>query len=298
MFAALSKWMQVLTTQPTLELSELAPDDVPVPPVGEVSAQQPVDTGPVLPDIDRLELLQKMWGKGFATPGTNEFYLSLTVGLQLNEQKNLVDLNAGLGGAARLIATEYKTYVTGFERDAAIAEEGMKISTGTGQGKRATVSYFDPKSFDYGKKADAIMACDLLYTIEDKDKMLANISKWLKPRGHLVMTDFVCDPSLSNAAIERWIAKEPYAAHPVSNDDMLKLFAKHGFDLRVNEDITKPYGREALMGLLRMVQWLEGKKLSRASKRLVAQTVDLWAARLTALDKGVKNMRYYAIKTN
>src|SRR6185369_12218680 len=228
MFTALSKWLQDISVPPTLELDQLAPD---LPEAAPLTAEPSVPEA-IIPDLDRLELAQKMWGRGFSQPGTNEFYLSLTRSLQLNEQKNLVDLNAGLGGAARLIATEFKTYVTGFERDAVLAEEGMKISTGAGQGKRATVSVYDPKNFDYGKKADAVLACDFLYSIEDKDKMLTNISKWLKPRGHLVMTDFVCDPSISNAAIERWIAKEPYGAHPVSNDEMLKLFSKHGFDLR------------------------------------------------------------------
>ena len=294
MLAFLGKWLKTLNAPAELELEQAAPEPfVPAPVPAEGVAVVPKGV-----ELSKLDIMQKMWGKGFSAPGTQEFYLTLTRPLQLNAQKNMMDLSAGLGGAARLIAHEFKTYVTGFERDAALAAEGMKISTDSGRGKHATVTGYDPLNFEYSKKSDAIMACDIFYSLNNKNMMLENMSKWLKPRGQLVMTDFVCDAeTLKQPVVELWQTKELYGAHPISNEVMLKLLAKHGFDVRITEDMTVPYAREVLLGLARLTQWLEGQRLSRASKVLVGQTVDLWATRLGALDKGVKNMRYHAIKT-
>jgi cyclopropane fatty-acyl-phospholipid synthase-like methyltransferase len=139
---------------------------------------------------------------------------------------------------------------------------------------------------------------DLLYTIENKDAFVAKINRNLKPRGHLLLTDFnsMDEEILFKQPITLWLEKEPYGAHLITLPQMMQILEKHGFDVRVNEDITKTYISLALKGLLRLTSFLEGKKLNLATKALLREEVDLWTCRLAALETGITNNRFYAIK--
>lgn len=248
-------------------------------------------------DVPRLEIVQKMWGEGFSAPVNLEAFANMTVPLALDPQKTILDLAAGLGGSARFLAKQYKTYVTGFERDSELAEAGMNLSNLTGHARHATIAHYDPEHFEYGKKADAILVRELIYTLRDKDSFIEKLAEHLKPRGHLLITDFNCDPDYFNRPpVSLWIAAEPYGAFLVPVKTMVALLEKHGFDVRVSEDISKVYTRGVLQGLARLTSFLEGKRLSKTTKGIVGREVDVWAKRLAALDAAVQNTRYYAIK--
>lgn len=247
--------------------------------------------------IPRLEIIQAMWGEGFSAPTNTEILINMAKPLMLDPQKSVLDLSAGLGGGARLLAKQFKTYVNGFERDEELAKAGMGLSNLTGHGRNATIAHYDPLQFEYPKKADVIIGRELLYTIENKDGFIQKIVAHLKPRGQLLLTDFTCDPDfLNRPPVSLMIAAEPYGAYMVSAKTMAAMLEKHGFDVRVNEDISQPYSRTVLLGLSRMAKFLDGKKLNRETKTLIGSLVDLWAKRLAAIDLAVQNTRFYAIK--
>jgi cyclopropane fatty-acyl-phospholipid synthase-like methyltransferase len=247
-------------------------------------------------EVDRIELLQLMWGSGFSSPGDKEFIKNISAALTLDAQKSVIDMSAGLGGQARTLVELYKTYVTGFERDADLAFNGNKISARTGFGRTAPITQYDPRSFEYAKRADAIIARDLLYTMKDKDAFAVRLNAHLKDRGHLVLTDFTCDPVyLQEPAIALWSAVES-ATYLQTDKELAKLLTTHGFDVRVCEDITPKYKKMTMTGLAQLVKHLEGKKLTPTMKALLLREVDFWAKRLSALETAVRYTRIHAIK--
>lgn len=268
-----------------------------------VTAEAPAAKEPAKPvtpageDVSRVDLLQMMWGTGFGFPGNAAYIKELVQPMALDSQKSVLDLTAGLGGAARTIAGTFKTYVTAFERDGEMADAGNKMSARGGFGKTAPVTHYDPRKIEYDKKADAVLARGLINTFEDKDALLTRIASMLKPHGHLILNDFTAPADkLEDIAVKEWVATEPFGAYPVPVEEIEKALKKHGFDVRVKEDVSQAYAKAILKGLAAMAHQLEGKKLTPASKELVRRETDIWLKRLMALDGKAGYFRFYAIK--
>jgi cyclopropane fatty-acyl-phospholipid synthase-like methyltransferase len=248
-------------------------------------------------NISRTDLLQHMWGRGLSGPGDPAYFVGLVSAFQLGPQKNVLDLSAGLGGLARDIAGRYKTYVTGFERDAQLANEGMHLSSLEGNARNAAVKHYQPEEFEFNRPVDAVIMRELLYSICDKDAFVVKVSGALRSHGHLLMTDFICDDPavLESAAVKAWQQVER-DVHIVLPKEMARVLTSYGFDLRTSEDTTRIYMRQILAGLGLLAKNFEGQRLSAAAKQLVAAEVDFWTRRLAALEAGVKHMRFHAVK--
>lgn len=248
--------------------------------------------------LSRVDIVQKMWGDGFSVPGSPEFVIGLARPLNLDSQKSVLDLAPGLGGMARTLVTSVKAYITCLERDEEFAREGMHISSRAGHAKHAPITHYDPAKFEYPKKADAVIARELFYSLENKDDVLTRVAGVIKQRGHFLITDFTCDDPavLEKTAVKEWRNVEPHGVHLVPATDMAKILEKNGFDVRINEDMSKAYSKQILFGITRLAKYLEGKKLSPTTKGIVGREVDRWSKCLAALDAGVKNSRIYAIK--
>lgn len=265
-------------------------------------APEPAAAAPVIAikrstDEIYTELLRAMWGEGFVAPNDIEFTKTITSPLALNSQKSVLDLAAGMGGEARALVTLYKTYVTAFERNAAFAAEGQRLSTRAGMVRTAPVNHYDPEAFDFKKSMDVIIARDLLYTLADKKAFIGRITGHLKPRGHLVLTDFVCEADAAeNPLIGDWWKLEPYGAYPAAVGDITSLLESNGFDVRVSEDTTERYIKMALAGLARLPALLQGRKGDAELKVLIIRELDFWTVRLAALKGPLKHVRFHAIK--
>lgn len=289
MFGFLNKFLGQ-EEQSALEL----PKEASLAHVAQVSP--PAPAGEPL-DISRADLVQQMWGKGLSSPGDPAYFTGLVSAFNLGPQKSVLDLSAGLGGLARVLAGRYKTYVTGFERDEQLANEGMHLSSLGGQANNAPIKHYHPETFEYSRHADAIIMRELLFSIRDKDAFIVKVSGALRPRSHLLMTDFICDDPavLESAAVKLWKQSEP-DLHIVLPKEMARVLTSYGFDLRVSEDTTRIYSHQILTGLALLAKNFENRKLSAAAKQLVAREVDFWTRRLAALDAGVKHMRFHAVK--
>lgn len=255
----------------------------------------PEDTGIT---VSRVDLIQRMWGDGFSIPGNSEYVLSLAKSLLLDQEKSVLDLTSGLGGFDRALAATYKTYVTGLERDKELAAAGNAISARTGFSRHAPITHYDPEKFDYTKRVDTIIAREMLYTIKNKGGFVAKLTNALKPKGHLLLTDLTCDnPEVINRPpVSLWIEAEPYGVNLISAKDMVMLLDGQGFDVRVNEDMSKAYSRQIVIGFANLSRYLQNKKFSSASKELLRKEVELWARRYAVLETGIKKTRFYAIK--
>ena len=250
-------------------------------------------------EMTRADMLQKMWGAGFNGPGDANFVRDLAKPLGLDSQKSVLDLSAGLGGGTRALADAFKTYVTGFERDKELAVEGNKISKATGHGRSAPIQHYDPFNFSYEKRADAVIARGIAYTCADKDAFLVRVSATLKPRGHLVITDITCEQDhLMHPDVQAWIKMERHEAHPVSNLEFSEILTRHKFDVRVNANISQDYRHMVLVGLAKLANYLQDRKLSPQLRDMVKAETEYWERRLKAMEAGVNYTRFYAIKTN
>ncbi len=94
--------------------SEPAPPSAPVePPVRERR------------ELDRLTLTQAIWGKGFNGPEAKEFLLHLVNPFGLTSSATVVQLGAGLGGAARAMVEAFGCRVKALEPAPELGRRGF-----------------------------------------------------------------------------------------------------------------------------------------------------------------------------
>src|SRR3546814_15536869 len=112
--------------------------------------------------------------------------------LALNPAHTVIDVGAGLGGATRLIAEKFDIWITGLESDREVADKGMELSTMAGLAKRAPIHYFDMDRYEFRENStDCVISKESLFTVEDKERLLKEIIRMIRPRGPLPFTDYV-----------------------------------------------------------------------------------------------------------
>jgi cyclopropane fatty-acyl-phospholipid synthase-like methyltransferase len=260
------------------------------------ASQAPPGDGGI--DIQRLDLIQHMWGVGLNKPGSPEYIVNLARSLILDPQTTTLDVSAGLGGTARTLAKYFKTYVSGLERDGELVKESQTITDRSGFLRHVSMEKYNPDYFAPTARVDAVVMREFLYTVRDKEAFMSKVANALKPKGQLLITDFICEDVdyLNRPPTSLWLDAEPYGAAPISVREMTHLLRFSGFDLRLEEDMTKPYTHEILFGLARVAKYLEGRTLNKATKERFRHEVDLWVKCLSSLDTAIKNMRFFAIK--
>jgi ubiquinone/menaquinone biosynthesis C-methylase UbiE len=249
-------------------------------------------------EISYVELIQQLWGKGISSPGSIEYMIDLANPFFLNPEKTALDLSAGLGGHDRALAEHYKTYIHGLERNKELVEAGQKLSRASKFGSHCTLTHYNPEKFVFDKKVDAVICRELFYTIANKSDFISKIADLVKSRGHLLITDFTCDDPgyATSPVLQNWVKVHPYQVELLSISETAQLMENHGFDVRISEDKTNQYRDEILSGLVRLIKFLKGKKITPQLRKLVIKEIDYWENVMDALNDKVRNTRFYAIK--
>ncbi|MEJ0062019.1 MAG: methyltransferase domain-containing protein [Alphaproteobacteria bacterium] len=244
----------------------------------------------------RPELLERIWGAGWHLPLGKPLMEVMVAPFGLTKEMSVVDLSAGLGGMARRIAGEYKTYVTGLEPDPALAAYGAAQSLRQGMARNAPVDHYDPEIHEAERRYDCVLARELFFRIKDKPRFIGVVTGSLKSYGQVSWTDFIVEePDLSLPAMEAWLGHEA-GARPLSLNASQELWSGFGYDMRVSEDRTEAYKKDILQALARFVPFLKQQKLAEDVKPLIMGEIELWARRAAAFQAGMKFYRFYATK--
>ncbi|MGQ9366795.1 SAM-dependent methyltransferase [Azospirillum sp. ST 5-10] len=244
----------------------------------------------------RMEVAERLWGSGFVTPGGNDHVPYLVKPMGLNPAMSVLDLSAGLGGTSRAMAAKYGCWVTGLESSPLLAKEGMQRSFKEGLEKKAPIEAYDPERFSYSKRVDAILYKEGMFAVRDKDQLFDGIEVALKPRGHLLLTDYILAPDAKRGVIEAWTDKEPLEPNLWSLERMQNAFAQRNLDLRIAEDMTDTHRHLILVAIQSFAHYLEQYALTHETKVSVVDEIELWARRVAALEAGLRCYRFYALK--
>ncbi|MBI1207971.1 MAG: methyltransferase domain-containing protein [Azospirillum sp.] len=245
----------------------------------------------------RIEVAEKIWGEGFVSPGGGEQLVTMVKPLGLNPAMSVLDLGAGLGGATRVMAGNFGAWVTGFEASPLLCEIGMQRSVKAGLAKQAPIDRYDPETFRYPKRVDAIFAKEAFFTIGNKEGLFDSMLAALKPRGQLLYTDYVAEPYvLDEPAMKAWASREPQEPKLWSLQLASEALRQRNLDLRICEDVTDAHRSLILSSVKALTDHLEKHCLDEQTKSHVLDEVELWAARVVALQSGLRCFRFYALK--
>lgn len=245
----------------------------------------------------RIEVAEKCWGAGFTSPGSANYIPELIKPLGLNPAMSVLDVSAGLGGVARVMAANYGAWVTGLEANPVLAEVGMQQSTKAGMARQAPITHYDPNTFKPSKRFDCVVSKEFFFTVKARAALMDAIEMALKPRGQLLFTDYVLVPGTGGGkALQAFYDQEPVEPHLVTLVSVEEEMAQRNLDLRIAEDITDAHKSAIIAGIAALKDHLEHYRVDDATREAVLAEVELWARRMAALDDGLRLYRFYALK--
>jgi len=248
---------------------------------------------------ERIKVAELIWGDGFTFPGGSDHVLQMVKPMTLTSAKSMLDIGCGLGGATRAIAKTFGTWIVGMEASPALAEAGMECSHRAGLAKKAPVQHFDPATVELPtKKYDAICVRSVFGNLEDKERLLGQVERALRPGGSVLISDFtVREAGLSSAALKAWTSAEDTPPQPCTLQDFQRNCDKLNIDLRVAEDMTAEFRNLVIQGWANLAGMLQGKKVEPGEAAALAKEIKLWQTRLAAIDAGdLRVARLFGLK--
>ncbi len=258
---------------------------------GEDPGRAPDRAAPLCWTEARIALAQQVWGEGFIGPGGEELILSLVEPLRLKRRMRVLELGAGLGGAARVLARRRGARVTGMEWDDGLAKAGQALSGHGWLVRRAPVYLFGEAPSQTPLMAfDRFFAQDFLLTVRDKLRVLRPLAAVLKDHGELLFTDFVlANSEQPTPQIEAWIAADPQGPVPWSTMDYIAALTSLGLNVRV-DDVTERIGRVIKRSWADYLARVKQAGLESKYATVLASEAALWTRRAGLLDSGELNV--------
>ncbi len=244
-----------------------------------------------------IRVMQAIWGEGFNMPGGATLALELVKPFAINNSMSVLDFGCGPGGAARAIAKEFDVWVTGVERDKALAELGKLLSTRAGMERKAEIQPYDHDNFVQRSGGfDCILSLETLYKFDQREVILARLENALKTRGQLTILDYLRGDKVP--ADDANIKAALGGVAPLwTKAEYEKRFAELKFDLRVSEDVTDKYRLTVLEALDAVTRTREGKSVIRTFPEEFMNAAETWGRRIAAIEAGsLKVARFYGIK--
>jgi SAM-dependent methyltransferase len=241
---------------------------------------------------DPLTIRQWLWGPGFHIPGTAEDVLALARPFAASAATRLLDVAAGLGGAARAIAAQSGAYVSALERDPDLARRGRALSIAAGRHKQVPVGHMDPETLELRAGAfDGILGREASHMVRDKERFMRVLIMGLRPRGQLVLTEFVAEPALAGRSeLAAWAALQPRDPSLWTLRQYSDCFLGLGVELRVPEDISAAYKSQIVDGWVRLLRTVDLRSLPRGHRLAVVAEAERWMPAVAALDSGALRM--------
>ena len=192
----------------------------------------------------RADVSQLIWGEGYCGPGGKQQIVGMTKLLALNKKMTMLEVGAGMGGPARVLAENFGVWVEGLEQAEKMVEVGNQISEKEGLSKKVTLTQFDEKAFDsLERKYDRIFSKECFFQFTEKKVIMETLFQHLKQEGLMLITDYIIDNEgvVGSEEYREWRDGEYRRPYPITKKEMETLMKNAGFVVRISEDITDQY---------------------------------------------------------
>lgn len=258
------------------------------------------------PDIDkvwpakRLNVVERLWGEGYVTPGGAEQVKKLLPLLALDSKKSLLVLGAGLGGPNETMVEDTGVWITGLERDRELAELGHASMARANLKRQAPVRYSTLEEVELKQKSfDACVSFEGIDAVVDKKSLMESVCDSLRIDGELYFSALVLpDTNPPGEKVRQWLAFEAETSKPQPwpAQAWVGLLSTCNMDVRPFDDITREYRGWVMGGFLRFMNGINKDELIERAQEIVSEA-EKWTARIAAIDAGqLKVCRFHAIK--
>lgn len=193
--------------------------------------------------------------------------MALAQAAGIKEGQKVLDLCSALGAGLRFLVKYFKVSGYGLDGTEHMLEEARKRAVRDNMDKEIVFKLGDVTSIPWDAGTfDVVWGEDAWCYVTDKDMQIAEAARVLKKGGTIAFTDWVEGPKgLSDADAERInkFMKFPYMESQKGYEELLK---KHGFTVKVSEDLTPDFAdhiqlyidmltRQLTFDALRIIGW-------------------------------------------
>jgi len=108
----------------------------------------------------------------------------------------VLDVGSGIGGPARMLAAEFGCRVTGIDLSAEFSETAARLTEMVGFSERVEFRHASALDLPFEDAGfDAVWTQHVSMNIADKNRMYAEITRVLKPRGRVAIYDVAAGPN-------------------------------------------------------------------------------------------------------
>ncbi|MDF2764702.1 MAG: SAM-dependent methyltransferase [Rhodospirillales bacterium] len=164
--------------------------------------------------------------------------LELAAAVRPKPSERVIDIGCGLGGASRVLASEFGCRVSGVDLTPDYCRAAMAMAQWVGLGDKVDYQTgnalglpFAARSFDIAWTQHASM------NIADKPRLYAEAHRVLKPGGRFAIYDILQGPGGPVHFPVPW-AREPSISHLVTPEEMRRLLETAGFEILSWRDVT------------------------------------------------------------
>ncbi len=219
--------------------------------------------------------------------GGQEMTIQLAKTAALPEGTTVLDVGCGLGGPARMLATEYGCRVTGLDLTEEFCKTAEILTQAVGLSEKvdfingnALDIPFEPETFD------AIWSQHCSMNIKDKLQLYTQFSKVVKTGGKLVIHDITAGSNQPVHFPVPW-AKEPSVNFLISEEELLNLLEEKGFKPVHWQDVSE-----------KALNWFKQQKIKPAAgdKPLLSQKLVFGHELKTMAKNVIRNLEEERIK--
>jgi ubiquinone/menaquinone biosynthesis C-methylase UbiE len=150
----------------------------------------------------------------------------------------LLDIGAGLGGPARLLAQNYGCHVTTVDLSADYCETAEWLNRATGLSERITVVHGDALDLPFADGSfDVVWSQHAQMNVADKRRFYGEARRVLKDGGRLALWDVVAGPVQPIHFPVPW-ADTADLSFLVQSGELLQILEQARFDVRAWNDLT------------------------------------------------------------
>ena len=181
--------------------------------------------------IKQIMFLESVWGEGFLSPGGVEEINLVIDGLDLSK-KNILDIGCGCGGAAfHLIRHHGAAHVTGIDVEPLVIDRARELSEKYQMTDETAFVAVQPGPLDFEHNSmDVIFSKDAFLHIPDKEALLLDCARVLKPGGIIAASDWMrMDDNPPSPQMQDYIKSEGLDMHMCSLERYRKGLDEAGF---------------------------------------------------------------------
>ena len=163
-----------------------------------------------------IKSYEKVFGENFVSPGGIDSTKLVTQHLKITPGQRILDVGCGIGGSAFYFANEFGASVHGIDLSSNMIniankkKEKMAIKNVTFDITDCTTAEFEDESFD------VIYSREVILHIKEKKALFQSFYKWLKPGGHILITDYCCTEKKWTNEFTSYVKSRGYFLQTVS----------------------------------------------------------------------------------